>query len=68
MKILVIVNPRKCMANKMCTRLAPELFKLGEAGYSQPSKSEWDEADLTQLRDAEANCPTGAITVEVADE
>jgi ferredoxin len=65
--ILVTVNPRKCMANQVCSKLAPQLFKLGEAGYSQPTKREWDEADLQLLREAADNCPTGAITVEVEE-
>jgi ferredoxin len=67
MTILVTVNPRKCMANQVCTRIAPQLFKLGDAGYSQSSKSECDLADLPQLREAEESCPTGAITVEVEE-
>lgn len=67
MEIQVTVNPRKCMANETCSRLAPGMFKLGEAGYSSPTRSTWTEADIAQLRAAEENCPTGAITVEVAE-
>jgi ferredoxin len=66
-QILVTINPRKCMANQMCSRLAPGMFELGAAGYSRPTRSEWASSDLAALRAAEENCPTGALTVEAAE-
>jgi ferredoxin len=67
LQILVTVDHRKCMANQTCSRLAPGMFELGAAGYSRPTRSNWDEPDLPALRSAEENCPTGAVRVEVAD-
>ena len=68
MEILVTVNPRKCMANQMCKRFAPGFFELGAAGYARPTRDNWMPTDLEALRAAEDNCPTGAITVQVADD
>ncbi len=68
MQIQVTVNPRKCAANQMCSRVAPGKFELGSAGYSRPTSDSWTEADLPALREAEDNCPTGAIVVEVAED
>ncbi len=68
MQIQVTVNPRKCAANQMCSRVAPGKFELGSAGYSRPTSDSWTEADVPALREAEDNCPTGAIVVEVAED
>jgi ferredoxin len=65
--IQVSVNARKCMANQMCVRSAPDIFELGAAGYSRV-KREVTEADLAKLREAEEMCPTSSITVEVLEE
>jgi ferredoxin len=65
MEIRVTVNPRKCAANQMCGIVAPGMFELGALGYSRPTRESWTEADLPMLREAEENCPTGAILVEV---
>jgi ferredoxin len=68
-KLLVqaTVNPRKCMANQMCIRSAPDIFELGSAGYSRV-KREVSAADLEKLREAEEMCPTGAVIVEVLED
>ena len=60
-----MVDPRACVANQMCLRTAPGLFKLVPEGYSQPTRSEFTEADLPLLQEAEDSCPTGAIRVEI---
>lgn len=65
MEILVTVDNRKCIASETCLGLAPGKFRIGAAGYSSPAQETWAEADLAQLREAEANCPSGAIKVEV---
>ena len=67
MEIRVTVNPRKCMANQECMRVAPGMFELGSAGYSRATRGTWTEADLPVLRQAEENCPTAAIIVEASD-
>jgi ferredoxin len=67
--MIVRVDNTVCMANGTCTRLLPEVFEIGDDGYVQlhgdlnpmliPSVHE--EAVVR----AEANCPAGAITVEL---
>lgn len=65
MKIVVTVDPRKCVANQTCLRTAPGLFELVPEGRSRPTRSEFAEADLPLLQEAEDSCPTGAIRVEI---
>lgn len=65
-QVQVTVNRRTCMANQMCVKLAADIFRLGEAGYSQVIR-EVKFADLERLRSAEEACPTGSILVEVEE-
>jgi ferredoxin len=54
------------MANQMCVRIAPGIFRLGDGGYSELVR-EVDASDLDVLRAAEEGCPTASIQVEVLD-
>jgi len=65
--IQVTINARKCMANQMCVRSAPDIFELGSAGYSRV-KREVGAADLERLREAMELCPTSAVVVEVLED
>ena len=67
MKVVVTVDPRLCVANQMCIRTAPGLFELLAEGRSQPTRSAFTESELPLLYEAEENCPTGAIRVDVED-
>ena len=67
MRVVVIVDPRTCVANQTCLRTAPGRFELLPEGHSQPTRSEFTEADLPLLQEAEDSCPTGAIRVEVEE-
>ncbi len=67
MKVVVTVDPRTCVANRTCLRTAPSLFELKPEGYSQPTRSEFTEADLPLLEEAEDSCPTGAIRIEIEE-
>jgi ferredoxin len=66
-KVVVTVDPRACVANQTCLRTAPGLFELDPEGYSRPTRSEFTEADLPLLEEAEDSCPTGAIRVEIEE-
>jgi ferredoxin len=66
-EILVTVDSHKCIASETCVNLAPGKFRIGTAGYSSPTQETWTEADLPLLREAESNCPSGAIRVEVEE-
>ena len=54
------------MANQMCVKLAGDIFRLGEAGYSQIIR-EVNLADVERLRSVEEACPTGSIVLEVEE-
>jgi ferredoxin len=66
-KVLVTVDARLCVANQMCLRTAPGLFEIVPEGHSQPTRSEFGEASLPLLREAEDSCPTGAICVQIEE-
>ena len=67
MRVVVTVDPRACVANQTCLRTAPGLFELLPEGHSQPTRSEFTEAELQFLEEAEDSCPTGAIRVEIEE-
>ena len=67
MEILVTVDHRKCVASQTCIGLAPGKSRIGTAGYSTPTRDDWTEVDLAELQEAESNCPSGAIRVEVEE-
>jgi ferredoxin len=63
----VIIDPDLCIGSAECNRIAPDAFLLDEAlGISVPLAGA-GLVDRERLEDAEAGCPTGAITIE-ADE
>jgi ferredoxin len=66
-RVVVKVDPRKCVANQTCLRTAPGLFELVPEGHSRPTRAEFTEADLQLLQEAEDSCPTGAIRVEIEE-
>lgn len=59
----ITIDARACAATGFCTRIAPDVFWLpdqdGPATVADPGG---DRADA--VREAEAACPTGAISVE----
>jgi ferredoxin len=67
LNILVTVDSRKCVGNQMCVQIAPGMFELGSAGYSRPTQANWEPSDMALLREAEENCPTGSIRVEIEE-
>jgi ferredoxin len=68
MPVRIIVDPDLCIGSTECNRLAPEAFLLDEElGVSVPLPGA-ELADLDRLHDAEAGCPTGAITITAANE
>ena len=59
----VIIDPDLCIGSAECNRLAPEAFRLDEdLGVSVPLPGA-GLVDRERLYDAEAGCPTGAITI-----
>ena len=63
----VIIDPELCIGSAECNRLVPEGFLLDEAlGVSVPLPGA-GLIDRERLYDAEAGCPTSAITIEADD-
>lgn len=60
----VIVDFDVCQSTGTCQQLCPEVFEVRDDGYlyvlqEEPPKELWDK-----VREAEKNCPTGAITLQ----
>ena len=59
------------MGNQRCVSVAPDIFELGDAGYSRVKRADetdFTEADLPKLLAAQDMCPTGAISIETMAE
>jgi len=65
MRWKITVNHEVCVGSGTCTAIAPELFVLNDEDRSNPVAAAV-EADRIVL-DAAHMCPTGAISVHVAD-
>ena len=63
MPVRVIIDPDLCIGSAECNRIASEAFRLDEdLGISVPLPGA-GLVDRERLYDAEAGCPTGAITI-----
>jgi len=58
------VDKSKCIGCGVCIALAPEYFKFGADGKSEPIKEEVAPADEEKVKNAAQSCPVGAITLE----
>jgi ferredoxin len=60
----VIVDYDLCTSNGVCMGIAPEIFEVRDDGFmyvlNENPGLEFDE----RLREAVANCPNGAISIE----
>jgi ferredoxin len=68
MKISVTVDPNKCAISGRCAAVAPDMFDLPERGAAYPLRTDWGLDDLELLREAQDECPSGAITVTVEED
>ncbi len=66
MGLEVRVDRDRCMGSGNCMFRAPGAFDMDEEGFAFVSDP--DAASLDQLRLAEAECPTRAISVSVTAE
>jgi ferredoxin len=66
MSVKISVDPELCAASAMCPRVAPQLFALPDmADTAVVLQESVSDPELIKLaREAEAGCPTLAITVE----
>jgi ferredoxin len=69
--VLCRIDRTKCMGNQRCVSVAPDLFELGDAGYSRTRRADetdFTDEDLPRLLAAQDMCPTGAITIQTMAE
>jgi len=65
MKVKVSVNKDTCIACGACIAVAPEVFKWGEDGKSEPIKEILEEEELiNKAKEASSICPTNSIKIE----
>jgi ferredoxin len=50
-----------CVGSGACELLAPEFFEVGEDGVVRVLQPQPGQADEDAVRDAVAQCPTGAL-------
>ncbi|PQM46003.1 Ferredoxin [Mycobacterium talmoniae] len=60
----VSVNLDKCVGIGMCEVAAPNVFEVGDDGQSHVLVDEIAEADVAGVKQAVANCPTEALTIQ----
>jgi ferredoxin len=58
----VLVDRERCVGSGTCEALAPDLFEVGDDGVVELLRPDPD-GDDTEVRDAVAACPTGALSL-----
>ena len=59
----VEVDQELCVGSGTCELLAPDVFEVGEDGVVQVLRPQPGRADEDAVRDAVAQCPTGALAL-----
>lgn len=59
----VRVNPTKCMGERLCWKVAPEVFQVDEWGFAHAIAEEVPTEHLEAARIAFENCPMKAIVI-----
>jgi ferredoxin len=63
----VRVDRAKCETNALCVGMAPDLFEL-DGDYPVQVPDDIPAARRAEVREIVASCPTGALSVEPAEE
>lgn len=58
------VDPDRCQGHARCWEICPEVFDLDEEGHAFVPDPDVPPALEAKAREAAANCPESAITVE----
>lgn len=66
MRWKITVDHDVCLGSGTCTAIAPELFALDDEDHSAPVVADAEENQI--ILDAAHMCPTGAISLHVADK
>lgn len=65
--VRVAVDSAVCALSGYCEQLAGDLFQLDDDGLTVPEQLIVDPECISTLLEAEAVCPTGALSVTRAD-
>jgi len=57
---MIKVDKNKCISCAMCVASCPDVFAIDNDGKSEVT----DQKNISGAREAAANCPVGAITVD----
>lgn len=60
----VVVDTDRCGGHGLCEAIAPDYFEVQGDGVVQVLRPDIDDADLTDIEDAVASCPTEALRIE----
>ncbi|MGI6188597.1 MAG: ferredoxin [Clostridiales bacterium] len=58
------VDKDACIGCGLCTDICPEVFSLDDDGLAEAIDEEIADDVLDSAREAEEQCPTGAIVIE----
>jgi ferredoxin len=59
----VVLDRERCVGSGVCEALAPEVFEVGDDGIVTVLRPEPAAAEEDAVRDAVAQCPTGALSL-----
>jgi ferredoxin len=60
----ITVDPDRCVGSAYCQRIAPAIFDLGDDGIAVVLDGDVAGPQAAAAREAEADCPSMAISVE----
>ncbi len=60
----VVVDTDRCGGHGLCEAIAPDYFEVQSNGLVQSLRPTVDPADLPDIEDAVASCPTEALRIE----
>ena len=60
----ITVDQDRCVGSAYCQRIAPTTFEVGDDGIAVVLNADVAGAQATAAREAEADCPSMAISIE----
>jgi ferredoxin len=63
----IIVDENRCTGLGICESIAPEFFEVGDDGALVLLRSQFDQADRTDMEEAVRSCPTLALSIAERD-
>jgi len=60
----ITVDRDRCVGSAYCQRIAPTTFEVGDDGIAVVLNADVAGAQATAAREAEADCPSMAISIE----